>query len=136
MTSEECLSKVLSSPDLKCPICQKNLEVWVYGEVPLYRCSICGGLGFKLGPSEITERTYEVRKVGDAICTCPGCGEDLRMYSLGKLKVDICPGCEWAFLEDGGEPLVEEESDGEGCSHYESALRSLGKRYELVISNV
>jgi Zn-finger nucleic acid-binding protein len=136
VTMEECISKVLSSPDLKCPTCGKHLEVWLYGDIPIYRCSICGGLGFKMDTSRIISMTDKERKGGEVVSPCPGCGKGMKRCVVGKVKLDSCPGCDWVFVEDGGEVQTEEGEYEGGCSHYAALLRSLGIRYEQLISKL
>jgi Zn-finger nucleic acid-binding protein len=136
VTTEECISNVLSSPDLKCPVCQKHLEVWVFGEVPIHRCSICGGMGFKLEKDQLGHFMSRAKTSPEPEMICPGCGSGLIKASLGRLKVDSCQGCHWVFVEDSGDLRPDEDTEGGDCSHYESVLRSLGKRYELLLSRL
>ncbi len=135
LTTEECISRVLSSPDMKCPLCGKHLEVWIYGEVPLYRCSICGGLGFQIDHA-LTKEVLAKGRSHPVSETCPGCGGELIRSSIGKLKLDSCAICEWVFVEGGVEPITEEEDEDGNCSHYTATLVILGKMYEAVTSSL
>jgi Zn-finger nucleic acid-binding protein len=134
MTSEECITKVLSSPDLKCPLCGKHLEVWVLDDVPLHRCSICGGLGMRPGRARMERIMAKAKTGAETDARCPGCGSGMVKASLGKLRFDTCVGCDWVFVEEGDELQTEEVEEGENCSHYAVTLRSIGKRYEFILS--
>ncbi len=135
LTTDECISRVLSSPDMNCPLCEKHLEVWVYGDVPLYRCSICGGLGFKIEHALTKDVMKKGRRTAEPDVPCPGCGGELIRSSIGKLRLDSCVGCDLVFVENAEGPPEEAEGDEDGnCSQYMATLRMLGKRYEFVLS--
>ncbi|MCU0798311.1 MAG: hypothetical protein MUC62_01395 [Candidatus Thermoplasmatota archaeon] len=136
MTTDECISRVLSSPDMKCPLCGKHLEVWIYGEVPLYRCSICGGLGFKVDPAMSEEVLSKGGKTSEADSLCPGCGKELMRSSMGKLRLDSCSICDWVFVENVEEPPLDDEEEDDNCSQYALALREIGRKYIMVISKL
>jgi len=132
MTSTDCLTKVCESPDIACPSCGSMVSIWVWKDMPLYRCDGCNGIGFRIDDQILAQNTIRSKAVPGKL-DCPGCGGTMSSFRVGTWDLDTCQGCSWVFARIDGTDEEVVETKG---SRYTVLLNWIGSMYESVLSKM
>lgn len=138
MTSNDCMDRAISAPDLDCPLCGKMMPVWVWGETPIHICSKCNLISFEMDDLEALSKLQEVddgmsQDISEACGEVPG-----TIKHLMKSGLDLyhCPGSTRVYAVDKTADLDGIMVGRTNCKLHSEKLNQLGQTYDQILNKL
>ena len=105
------------------------MSIWIWNDVPIYRCENCNGIGFKLEDDLVVKAQSKGHLTSDM--ECPGCAGRMNVTMLDDWKLNACRGCAWVFATPMKEASDTKDINVNG-TRYTAMLNWVGGVYEKI----
>ena len=137
MTSKECLEKIISCPDVSCPVCDGSMSLWTWNDEVVYRCPVCGNIALNVDKERSNQLEFlhgdDFKVLPDAECSF--CGKGMVKGRYEGLRMLGCRMCGWVFVTNPIRPRNDLSEAVENIDRPPNSVlqAEVGEEYEKVL---